>query len=204
MCTGVCLIYSESRDSLQSICSTVSVLPNSSQSRTGVRERHEGKSMGNLAVCSPECYCCVSRSLYQTFSQDANESLFFSSLCTGWSIPHSLYWHTLSCTSCLHINNTALAIINMGIVWFLFPCCQWIQKILTATLILEQTVPLDFCSDVKVWALCMDTQEDWPLPQLVKSYTSLDCLQTLLEDHGPEKVCAERLHILVNCLSGYG
>lgn len=50
----------------------------------------------------------------------------------------------------------------------------------------------------------MDTQEDWPLPQLVKSYTSLDCLQTLLEGRGPEKVCAERLHILVNCLSGFG
>lgn len=76
---------------------------------------------------------------------------------------------------------------------------------LTATLIPAQKVPLHFCSDVrKVRALHMDTQEDWHLPQLQTSYTSLDCLQTLLEGHGPETVCAERLHSLVNCLSGYG
>lgn len=76
---------------------------------------------------------------------------------------------------------------------------------LTAILILEQKVPLDFCSDMpKVRALHTGTHEDWRLPQLVKSYTSLDCLQTLLEGRGPEKGCAGRLHILVNCLSGCG
>lgn len=75
---------------------------------------------------------------------------------------------------------------------------------LTAILTLEQKVPLDFCSGVlKVRALHKDTQKDWHLPQLLKSYTSLDCLQTLLEGHGPETVCAESLHILVNCLTGY-
>lgn len=175
---------------------SVSVLSDSSQNRPGVRGDTKGRA--------ERTWLCFQVTLRRSARTQTNRSSSVAS--TRGDAPHTLLTDTHWAAQVVYnINNTALAIINTGIIWFLFPCCQWIQKILTATLIPEQTGPLDFCSDVlKVWALRMDTQEDWPLPQLVKSYTSLDCLQTLLEGRGPEEVCAERLRILVNCLSGYG
>lgn len=61
---------------------SVSVLSDSSRNRPGVRGKHKGKSRENLAVFPGHS---------QTFSQDANESLFFSGLYTGGRTPHSPY-----------------------------------------------------------------------------------------------------------------
>lgn len=61
---------------------SVSVLSDSSQNRPGVRGRHKGKSIENLAVFPGHS---------QTFSQDANKSLFFSGLYMEGSTPHSPY-----------------------------------------------------------------------------------------------------------------
>lgn len=178
----------------------VSVLSSSSQ--TGRVWGGDG-SEGN----GPERCRWVSRLHYYRLGQGVAPSSSAASAQDG-AFPHARYRHTLSYASCLQYKNTALAIINIA-MWASYGFYSLVvseySHTLTAILILEQKVPLDFCSDMpKVRALHTGTPEDWRLPQLVKFYTSLDCPQTLLEGRGPEKGCAGRPHILVNCLSGYG